>query len=233
MKASAELVVERHETRDRVTRLRSQAPLVLRMHGSTLHLVGGAAGPLAGDETSLRIRVGPEACLAVRSSAAALTLRGASALPSSSLVQVEVGAGGVLDWSPEPVVVAAGSRHRVSVIVALAPTAVLRWREVVVLGRHGEPPGLLKTSLLVRRGDAPLLRQEHVWGTGAPAGWDGPAGIGAARVVATLLEVDRPQARTAALQSATTSAASLTIAEDARLRLALGASVPEVLLLLG
>lgn len=232
MKACGELTVERWEGRDRVTRLRSQAPLVLRMHASTLHLVGGAAGPLAGDETCLRLRVGPGAQLAVRSSAAALTLPGRGSLPSSSRVHVDIGAGGSLDWSPEPVVLAAGSHHRVSVVVTLTRTSVLRWREVVVLGRHGEPPGLLETSLLVSRGGAPLLWQEHVWGTGAPAGWDGPAGIGPARVVASLLDVGHPAAPATRGAAATTSAACLAIAEDARLQLALGASVPDVLPLL-
>lgn len=231
MKAFAELAVERRDGRDRVTRLRSQAPLVLRMHASTLHLVGGAAGPLAGDETALRITVRSGARLAVRSSAAALTLRGHSALPSSSVVRVEVGADSSLDWAPEPIVVAVGSHHRVSVVVSLAPTAVLRWREVVVLGRHGEPPGLLETSLLVHLGDAPLLWQEHIWGTGAPTGWDGPAGLGPARVVGTLLEVGRLPVRSADRVTATTTA-SMTIAPNARLQLALGASVPDVLPLL-
>jgi urease accessory protein len=141
VRAHAELHLERSGGRDRLTRLRSQAPLVLRMHGRTLHLVGGAAGPLAGDETRLCIRVGAGAHLRVRSVAATVALPGAGTAPSTSQTSVRVGAGAVLDWAPEPLVLAAGSHHRAAVAVTLEPSAVLRWREVVVLGRHQERPG--------------------------------------------------------------------------------------------
>lgn len=228
MRAHAELHVERSEGRDRLTRMRSQAPLVLRMHGRTLHLVGGAAGPLAGDETSLCIRVGAGAHLRVRSVAATVALPGAGTAPSTSQIQVQVGAGGVLDWAPEPLILAAGSHHRAAVDVTLEPSAVLRWRETIVLGRHQEPPGLLETTTRIARGGVPLLDQQHTWGTGAPTGWDGPAGIGAARVVVSVLEVGVVTDR----GMPDPNAASLAISQDVRLHVALGATVSRACALL-
>jgi urease accessory protein len=228
VRAHAELHLERSGGRDRLTRLRSQAPLVLRMHGRTLHLVGGAAGPLAGDETRLCIRVGAGAHLRVRSVAATVALPGAGTAPSTSQISVRVGAGAVLDWAPEPLVLAAGSHHRAAVAVTLEPSAVLRWREVVVLGRHQEPPGLLETTTRIVRGGIPVLDQEHAWGTGAPSGWDGPAGIGAARVVVTVLEVGVVTDRA----RSDPKAATLAISEDVRLHVALGTTVDEASALL-
>lgn len=221
MRAHAELHVERSGGRDRLTRLRSQAPLVLRMHGRTLHLVGGAAGPLAGDETCLRVRVGAEARLRVRGVAATVALPGSGTAPSTSQIQVQVGAGAVLDWAPEPMILAAGSHHRAAVEVDLEPSAVLRWREIVVLGRHQETPGLLETTTRITRGGRAVLDQEHAWGTGAPMGWNGPAGIGAARVVVSVLEVGV----VTDLSRPGPNAASLAISPDVRLHLALGETV--------
>jgi len=221
VKAQAELHVERSDGRDRLTRMRSQAPLVLRMKGRTLYVVAGAAGPLAGDETSLCIRVGAGASLRVRSVAATVALPGAGTAPSIGQIRVQVGAGGVLDWAPEPLILAAGAHHRAAVDVTLDPSAVLRWRETVVLGRHQERPGLLETTTRIARGGVPLLDQEHSWGSGAPTGWDGPAGIGAARVVVSLLEVGAVTDR--AMPDA--NSASLVIASDVRLHVALGDTV--------
>ncbi|WP_131758712.1 urease accessory protein UreD, partial [Actinomadura fibrosa] len=80
--------------------------------------------------------------------------------PSRSSVRAEVGAGGHLDVAPEPVVAAGGCDHRSAASVALAAGATLRWRDELVLGRHGEQPGRHSGRLDVTVGGAPLLRHE-------------------------------------------------------------------------
>jgi urease accessory protein len=112
--------------------------------------------------------------------------------PGASLLHVElrVAAGGRLHWLPEPTVVAAGALHLVVTEVTLALGAALRWREEVVLGRLGEAPGSYEADLRVAYAGRPLLAQAASWGPRAPAGWDGPAVLGDARVAGALLEVD-------------------------------------------
>ena len=56
--------------------LASQAPLVLRRTPEAVYLVGGAAGPIGGDQLSLRITVGAGALLRLRTAAASIALPG-------------------------------------------------------------------------------------------------------------------------------------------------------------
>jgi urease accessory protein len=83
MRAEARIVAEadgRGGTRLAV--LRGESPLLPRRTGPrtgdevTVHLVGGAAGPLRGDDLRLDVEVGPGARLEVRSVAAQLALPG-------------------------------------------------------------------------------------------------------------------------------------------------------------
>jgi urease accessory protein len=170
--------------------VRSQAPLVLRRTPGALLLVGAAGGPLGGDELRLSVEVGEGATLTMGSVAATIAQPGPT--PGASLLHVElrVAAGGTLHWLPEPTVVAAGAVHRVVTEVTLALGAALRWREEVVLGRLGEAPGSYEADLRVAYAGRPLLAQAASWGPRAPAGWDGPAVLGDARVAGALLEVD-------------------------------------------
>jgi urease accessory protein len=173
----------------RLAVLRSQAPLVLRPAGGAVWLVGAAAGPLGGDDLSLEIEVGPGAELTVRTAAASVALPGGDGRTSRFEVRAEVAEGGVLRWLPEPGVAAAGCRHEASARVRVADGGRLEWREEVVLGRWGEEPGAWRSRLVVDAGGRPLLRQELRLGPGPP-GWDGPAVVGPARVVGSLLVVD-------------------------------------------
>ena len=50
----------------RLARLRSQAPLILRGTPESVYLVGGAGGPLGGDDLTIEIDVRPGAELTVR-----------------------------------------------------------------------------------------------------------------------------------------------------------------------
>jgi urease accessory protein len=191
VRATAHVVAERGPGgATRLAAVRSQAPLVLRRTPGALLLVGAAGGPLGGDELRLSVEVGEGATLTMGSVAATVAQPGPT--PGASLLHVElrVAAGGRLHWLPEPTVVAAGALHRVVTEVTLALGAALRWREEVVLGRLGEAPGSYEADLRLAYAGRPLLAQAVCWGPRAPAGWDGPAVLGDARVAGALLEVD-------------------------------------------
>lgn len=171
----------------RLTRVRSEPPLVLRATAEAVYLVGGAGGPLGGDDLSVEVEVGPGAELTVRTAAASVALPGES--ESYVRVTARVAAGGRLWWLPEQVVAAAGCRHRMETTVTIAAGAMLVWREEIVLGRHGETPGSVRTRFRVDAGSAPLLRHELALGPDHPAA-GGPAVVGAARAVGSVLLLD-------------------------------------------
>jgi urease accessory protein len=166
--------------------LRSEAPLVLRRTASGVHLVAGAAGPMGGDQLALDVEVAAGASLTVRSVAASVALPGPDGAPSDLRVTVRVAAGGVLRWLPEPLVAAAHCRHRARVDIEAEAGAAVVWREELVAGRHGEPGGSATSRLSVQVAGRPLLRHEIRLGPGY-AGWDGPAVVGAARAVGSIL----------------------------------------------
>lgn len=185
----------------RLTTLRSDPPLTLRFAAGAVYLAASAAGPLGGDEVELDVDVGPGATLEVRTVAATLALPGPTPLPSRSECRVTVGDGAELRWRPEPVVAVRGCDHRAVARVDLAPTAVVVWREELVLGRHGEPGGSVLQRLEIDRGGSPLLRIEHALGPRWP-GSSGPAGAGGVRAVGTLVVVGASAAAAAASAAA-------------------------------
>lgn len=185
MKARARVVAEgdgRGATR--LTALRSEAPLVLRSTPGALYLVGGAGGPLGGDDLALDITVGAGARLTVRTAAASIALPGAG--PSEVRVRATVAAGGELRWLPEPVVVVDGCDHHMEATLDLEDGAVLVWREELVLGRHGEPGGSVVTRARVDLAGHPLLRHELALGPRYPRA-AGPAIVAGARAVGALV----------------------------------------------
>ncbi len=188
MRAHARIVAEADGTGGtRLPVLASAVPLVLRRTGpDEVHLVGGAAGPLGGDELRLSIEVGPGARLRLRTVAASVALPGPT--PSLSTVDVRVAEGGRLDWLPEPLIATVRCRHRVRSTVDIAAGGTLLWRDELVCGRYGEPAGEAAVGTWVTLAGRPLLRQDLSIGPGAP-GWDGPAVLGGARVVGSLLVV--------------------------------------------
>lgn len=170
----------------RIERMLSAAPLRWRATPDAVYMVSTAAAPVGDDDVVVRINVGSGARLAVRSVAASVAWSGSG---SRQRVEVEVGPGGHLDWGLEPLVVTAHCDHRQEGVVVLHPSASLRWAEKVVLGRHGEHPGRLRSTLHVDVGGHPLLRHGVDVGDGSP-GWDGPAVLGPARALATVAVVD-------------------------------------------
>jgi urease accessory protein len=168
--------------------LASQAPLVLRRTPESVYLVGGAAGPLGGDSLALHITVGAGAFLRVRTAAASIALPGLDGLESVLRVSATVGAGGRLEYLPEPLVVTTGARHATLVSVTLSAGASLVLRDEVLLGRHGECGGTARSTLRVSYAGRPLLRQSlEICGTDQAS--LGPAVLAGHRAVGTLLRV--------------------------------------------
>ncbi|WP_410581551.1 urease accessory protein UreD [Amycolatopsis sp. lyj-108] len=164
MKAHARLTACFEGGRTVLRELRSMAPLTLlpkRGTGVTavVHLVNSATSPLGGDELKVTIRVGPGASLRLSGVAATIALPGSHGEGSMSEVDIEVEAGGKLEYLPEPTVVTARARHSAVFKASLAADAYLHTREVLVLGRAGERPGSLVTTQQVTRGEVPVLRQ--------------------------------------------------------------------------
>jgi urease accessory protein len=187
VKAAARIVAEADgRGGTRLTELYGEVPLLVRRTGSgEVHLVGGAAGPLGGDDLAIDIQVRAGARLVVRTVAASVALPG----PGRSRTRITATVEGRLEWLPEPLVAAHGCDHLAQSLVALGPDASLLWREVIVCGRHGEGAGNLTVSTRMRRDGRPLYGQDLSVGSNAP-GWDGPAVLAGARTVGTLLMVD-------------------------------------------
>lgn len=210
--------------------LRSQAPLLLRRTPDGVFLVGGAAGPLGGDDLHLRVHVCSGAVLRLRSVAASLAQPDPAGRPSDMSIDVDVESGAALDWAPEPLVLTTGAHHRVHTSINLHGDAALRWRDVTVLGRHDEQSGLLDQNVTLTQDGAELLCQQHSWGAGAPLGWAGPAVLAGARVVASEIAVRQGPARPR--PPAASGVCVLQFAPDCRLVTCLGSQVPAVVRLL-
>ena len=179
----------------RLAVLHSESPLLLRRtgartgDGATVHLVGGGAGPLRGDDLRLDIAVGPAATLEIRSVAAQLALPGRDGLPPSRFViSASVAHGGTLRWLPEPLIAAAGCDHVTVTRVEVAEGGTLLWRDDLVCGRHGEQPGDVRTETTIRYAGRTLHRHDLHVGPSAP-GWSGAAVLGGGRAIGTLVTV--------------------------------------------
>ena len=190
MRATARIVACRGlDGSTRLPVLASQAPLVLRASGSVVRLVAGAGGPLGGDALCLDVEVGDGARLELRSVAASVVQPDRAGQPSSVTLRARVGAGAHLSLLPEPTVICAGARHRAQTYVSLGLSASLLLREELVLGREGEPGGRVSALLHVDRYGWPLLRSTLEL-DGVDDAVSGPAVLGGARAVGSLLTVD-------------------------------------------
>ena len=191
LKAWAAVDVERGpEGTSRIARLRSEAPLVLRLApGPVVHLVGGAAGPLGGDDLVLDVTVGDGATLVVRGVAAMLAQPGIDPDERGRLtIRATIGEGATLDWDPEPTILVAGCRLDLDVTIDAAGDACVRWSEELVLGRSGEESGEVTARTRVVVGGR--LALDHAMTVGGPPGpWDGPGGLAGHRWVGTVLHL--------------------------------------------
>lgn len=175
--------------RTRVVELSASAPLAAKVTGDhEVHLVGTAAAPLDGDVVTIDLEVGDHTQLTVGTVAATMAwpARG-DVSPSVMIIRAKVGEGAVLRWLPEQLVPVRGCRHVLRSDVQLAATASVLWREEVILGRTGEPPGTLDAELRVVRAGVPLLHQQLQLDGHDPSVHGAPSLLGGARAVGSLL----------------------------------------------
>lgn len=185
----ARAVAERIDGRIVLTSVRSAPPLSLRQTAAGLQIAGSAFGPLGGDRTRLSIEVGLGAELAVGSVAAAVAQPGPANIRSHSAVDLCVAADARLSYAPEPLVIASGAEHQLTLTADIAAAGGALVAETIVLRRGAGPLGRCLSRWRVRYDGVPLLSSDLDVGTGAPAGWDGPAVIGAARVIVSALVI--------------------------------------------
>lgn len=163
----------------------AEAPQLLRITDRstpdrplTVHLVGGAAGPLGGDDSEFALDVQCGAQLCVRSVAATLAQPGAqTAAPGSTAqVRVHVARDALLDWRPEPIIAVQGCNHSLRTDIDLEQGAALVWSEEVVCGRFDEPAGRLSSRQRIAVDGTPVLDHEVcVGGERVGVGWHGRA----------------------------------------------------------
>ncbi len=191
MKASAGVAVSKRGPSSVFDTVRSDPPLLLRQTPDALMLVGGAAGPLTGDDLSLEVTVGPGATLKIGSVAASIAQAGPGdpdgRKQSVMQIHVTVGAEASLDWDPKPLISTQGSNHRQHVLVELHETATLRWRDTVICGRAGQPPGAIDSTLRVERAGRALLHQQLLCAD--IESWLDPSILGGARALINDLHV--------------------------------------------
>ena len=165
--------------------------------------MNSAGGPLRGDAIALRITVDPGATLTCGSIAATVAQDSPHGDgPSRFDVHAAIGSGASLTWRPQPTVVAAGADHVMTFSAHLSAGAGLFAAEVVVLGRHDEAPGRVRSRWDVRVDGVEVLVQELDLGEGAPRGWAGPAVTAGATVIVTAIALDPQWDDEASLQLA-------------------------------
>lgn len=177
--------------RTHATRLRSEAPLLARASAAAdgalvVQFVGGAAGPLGGDALRTEVHVGAGAVLRARSVAASLAQPSPAGGTSAAHVAVVAENGASLDWRPEPLISVAGSAHAIDTRIDVRGAAELIWLDEVVLGRHREPSGRLRSRLRVTIDGSAVVDHEILGGDGPLAG---PGANGPFRVVASAVVI--------------------------------------------
>jgi len=135
-----------------------------------LRLVGTAAGPLAGDDLSLELRLRPGARATLRATGASLAQGRDHGGTAALSVRADLAEDADLVADPGALIVCQGSRVAVRVELALGRGAAVDWRELIVLGRTGEPPGQATLRWDVTRLGRPVLRQSADLDLGLTAG---------------------------------------------------------------
>jgi urease accessory protein len=144
--------------------LACEPPLTLRqVRGDVpercdLRLVGTAAGPLAADDLSLSLRLRAGARATLRAAAASLAQGDGDGTGTLS-IRADLADGTDLDADPGALIVCRGGRVDVRLELTLGTDVTLEWRELIVLGRTGEPAGAATLRWDVTRFGRPVLRQ--------------------------------------------------------------------------
>jgi urease accessory protein len=202
VKARARIVARAEEdgTTSLVT-LAGETPLLMRraahpdgLDTARIHLVGGTAGPIGGDDLAYRVDIGAGAKVEVRSMAAALALPGPGGAQSTLAFAVRIGPGARLEWAPEPLIAVRGANHAVHANLDLAEDAELTWREDVVLGREDEESGSVRSRTRITRAGRVVFDHEFAVGPRYP-GSLGPAGTSGYRRVTMTAEFAKGELR--------------------------------------
>ena len=202
MKARARIVARtQQDGTTRLVTLAGETPLLLRRTGhpdgldtARIQLFGGTAGPIGGDDLAYRVDVGPGARVEVGSGAPSVALPGPGGAQSTLSFDVQVGAGGRLAWTTEPLIAVRGANHAVHARIEVAEDAELLWREDVVLGREDEESGSVRSRLRIARGGRVVFDHEFAVGPRYP-GSLGPAGAAGYRRVTLTAEFGKGEAR--------------------------------------
>jgi urease accessory protein len=159
--------------------LACEPPLTLRqVRGGVaercdLRLVGTAAGPLAADDLALSLRLRAGARATLRAAAASLAQGNGDDTGAGTLsIRADLGDGADLVADPGALIVSQGSRVDVRLELTLGTGVTLEWRELIVLGRTGEPAGAVTLRWDVTCSGRPVLRQfvdlaDPAWATWA------------------------------------------------------------------
>lgn len=207
--------------------VRCAPPLTLRQvrggRRCELRLVGTAAGPLAGDDLMLSVRLRPGAAATLRAAGASVAQGGGG--ERTLAIRAELGDGADLSAEPGTLIACAGSRVEVRVEVVLGAGARVDWRELIVLGRTGEPPGRVVLRWDVTRCGQPVLRQFARLGPG-------PRGLTAGKRVLACALISDP-ARPARTVVSSPLAVAQRVDEHTRLVSVLGDDAAGAVRLLG
>jgi urease accessory protein len=162
---------------------------------ATVALVQTAACLLAGDDVHIEIAVGDGARLVLRELGATVVHHGRGGPAARLVVDIAVGCDATLAWAAAPLISAAGSALQRSVSVTLATGAVALLRDATVLGRAGEPGGLLDAHLRATA-DGVVLLDERLT-TADPTLAGSPVMFGDARVLDSVILLGRGPDRNA------------------------------------
>ncbi|WP_396643555.1 urease accessory protein UreD [Microbacterium sp.] len=137
------------------------APRLVARDDSRAHVALAAAGMilLGGDHVHVEVVVGAGCLLELEDVGGTIAYR-ADGRPSAWTMSMRVEEGATLLWRGLPFVVTDGAdvERRTTLDLATGATAVIR--ETLVLGRHGESGGRLRSAFTARDAEGPLLAEQ-------------------------------------------------------------------------
>jgi urease accessory protein len=155
------LRVERDNGRCKLAELSARPPLRAYVvdggEGVRVAVVQSAAMLLAGDDVRVLAMVGPGAQLEVVELASTIAHGVRGGAGQRQRIEARVATGGRLVVSEQPLIAGAGCDFQREVRIELDEGGAVLWRESTVLGRHGEPPGMVTSRLRVELQGRPLL----------------------------------------------------------------------------
>ena len=160
------------------------APRLISRDRTHAHIAVAAAGMvlLGGDHVHMEIDVGPGCTLEIEDVGGTVAYRGAR---SSWVLDVVIGAGGMLLWHGLPFVVTDGADVERRTSLALGSDARAVIRETLVLGRYGEQGGRLVSALEVSDSGGPIVVERLAAAGDAPE----PGVLGSNRVIDAVIAV--------------------------------------------